>query len=43
LGDLVAARDWLAQAFLLGNAREIRAQAAVDPDLAPLWESPENE
>jgi predicted Zn-dependent protease len=43
LGDLVAARDWLAQAFRLGNAREIRAQASVDPDLAPLWESPENE
>ena len=43
LGDLVSARDWLAQAFRLGNAKEIRAQASGDPDLAPLWESPEND
>jgi Flp pilus assembly protein TadD len=37
LGDLVAARDWLAQAFRLGNAKEIKVQALEDPDLAPLW------
>jgi predicted Zn-dependent protease len=43
LGDLVAARDWLAQAFRLGNAKEIRAQASGDPDLAPLWENSEHD
>ena len=37
LGDLVAARDWLAQAFRLGNAMEIKSRATEDPDLAPLW------
>ena len=37
LGDLVAARDWLAQAFRLGNAMEIKGRATEDPDLAPLW------
>jgi predicted Zn-dependent protease len=37
LGDLVAARDWLAQAFRLGNAKEIKLQAIDDPDLAPLF------
>jgi hypothetical protein len=37
LGDLVAAGDWLAQAFKLGNAKEIKLQALEDPDLAPLW------
>jgi predicted Zn-dependent protease len=39
LGDLVGARDWLAQAFRLGNAKEIKSQAISDPDLAPLWKS----
>ena len=41
LGELAEARDWLAQAFKLGNAKEIKAQAAEDPDLAPLWEESE--
>jgi predicted Zn-dependent protease len=43
LGDLVAARDWLAQAFRLGNAKEIKVQALDDPDLAPLWLSKEQD
>lgn len=37
LSDLVGARGWLAQAFRLGNAKEIKLQALDDPDLAPLW------
>jgi predicted Zn-dependent protease len=37
LGDMIAARDWLAQAFRLGDANEIKLQALEDPDLAPLW------
>ena len=36
---MIAARDWLAQAFRLGDAKEIKLQALEDPDLAPLWES----
>ena len=39
LGDLAAASDWLAQAFKLGNKKEIKLQALDDPDLAPLWVS----
>lgn len=42
LGDLIGARDWLAQAFGIGGAKEIKLQALEDPDLAPLWESPES-
>ena len=42
LGDLAEARDWLAQAFRLGNAKELKAQAADDPDLAPLWDDSES-
>ena len=38
LGRLVEARDWLAQAFRLGNAKKLKLQALEDPDLAPLWE-----
>jgi predicted Zn-dependent protease len=41
LGDLVGARDWLAQAFRLGNAKEIQRRASEDPDLAPLWPAEE--
>jgi predicted Zn-dependent protease len=41
LGDLVGARDWLAQAFRLGNAKEIKRQASEDPDLVPLWSAEE--
>ena len=40
-GDLVAARDWLAQAIRLGDQKEIRLQAIEDPDLAPLWRETE--
>ena len=42
LGDLAEARDRLAQAFRLGNAKELKAQAADDPDLAPLWDDSES-
>src|SRR5262245_13928258 len=38
LGRLVEARDWLAQAFQVGNAKELKLQALDDPDLAPLWQ-----
>ncbi len=38
LGDLTGSRDWLAQALKLGDAKQIRAQALDDPDLAPLWD-----
>lgn len=37
LGQLPEARDWLAQAFRLGNVKKIKEQAMSDPDLAPLW------
>jgi len=36
-GDLIAARDWPAQAFKLGNAKEIKHQAFDDPNLTPMW------
>jgi predicted Zn-dependent protease len=39
MGDLIGARDWLAQAFRLGGKKEIQKQAMEDPDLAALWES----
>jgi Tfp pilus assembly protein PilF len=41
LGRLVEARDWLAQAFRLGDAKEIKLRALDDPDLAPLWTDPD--
>jgi predicted Zn-dependent protease len=37
LGDLVGARDWLAQAFRLGDAKDIKLHAMNDPDLGPLF------
>ena len=37
LGDLVTARDLLAQAFRLGDAKALKLQSMDDPDLAPLW------
>ena len=37
LGDLPAARLWLARAFTLGHLEESRARALEDPDLQPLW------
>ena len=43
LGELAEARDWLAQSFRLGNAKELKSQAAEDPDLAPLWEDSESD
>lgn len=39
LGDLPAAREWLAKAFKLGDAKALRKEAKKDPDLAPLWET----
>jgi hypothetical protein len=37
LDDMIAARDWLAKAFAVGGAENIKLQALEDPDLAPLW------
>ena len=43
LGDLVGARDWLAQAYQLGDAQKWKVTAMADPDLAPLWEGDESD
>ncbi len=37
LGRRAEAKEWLAQACRLGDAKEIKLQAMDDPDLAPLW------
>jgi hypothetical protein len=38
LGDLIAARDWLAQSFnLADDPKQAKLAALEDPDLAPLW------
>lgn len=38
LGDLIAARDWLAQSFRLADdPKRAKLAALEDPDLAPLW------
>jgi predicted Zn-dependent protease len=38
LGDLIAARDWLAQSFKLAeDPKQAKLVALGDPDLAPLW------
>jgi tetratricopeptide (TPR) repeat protein len=38
LGDLIAARDWLAQAFnLADDPKRAKLAALEDPDLVPLW------
>ena len=37
LGDLVAARDLLAQAFRVGDAKALKLQSLDEPDLASLW------
>ena len=37
IGRLWEARQWLAQAMEVGDAREIKAQARQDIDLKPLW------
>jgi predicted Zn-dependent protease len=42
MGQLTEARDLLAQALKLGNAKELKAQAMKDPDLAPLWADDES-
>lgn len=39
LGNLSAAREWLAKAFTLGDAVALRSEAKKDPDLAPLWQA----
>jgi Flp pilus assembly protein TadD len=38
LGMLQQARDWLAQAFKLGDAKKMKLAAQDDPDLQPPWE-----
>ncbi len=37
LGDLTAARSWLAKARALGDANRVKLMALEDPDLKPLW------
>lgn len=37
MGNLPAARGWLAKAFALDHPSNLRAQARDDPDLEPLW------
>ena len=37
LGDMVAARDLLAQAFRLGDAKALKLQSLDEPDLDSLW------
>ena len=37
LGRLSEAKQWLARAFPLADARKIRAMALEDLDLKPLW------
>ena len=37
LGRLEQAKQWLAKAFALGDAREMKLAALDDPDLEPLW------
>ena len=37
--DLKSAGEWLAKAYEIGNANNIKAMATRDPDLAPLFES----
>jgi hypothetical protein len=35
---LIAARDWLAQSFMLADdPKRAKLMALEDPDLAPLW------
>lgn len=42
LGDLVGARDWLAQAFTVGDSQALKLASLEDPDLAPLWHGRES-
>jgi hypothetical protein len=37
LGDLAAAREWLARAERISGRAAIREQALADADLEPLW------
>jgi tetratricopeptide (TPR) repeat protein len=37
LGRLEQAKDWLEQAFKMGDARKMKLAALDDPDLEPLW------
>lgn len=41
--DLIGSRDWLAQAYKLGDADKWKLTAMQDPDLAPLWEGDESD
>jgi tetratricopeptide (TPR) repeat protein len=38
LGRLEQAKEWLAKAFKLGEAKKMKQAALDDPDLEPLWE-----
>jgi len=38
LVNVIEARDLLAQAFKLGDAKEMKLAALNDPDLEPIWE-----
>ena len=42
LGRLEQARNWLRKAFVLGDKKKMKAVAAEDPDLKPLWGEIEN-
>ena len=37
LGKLEEAKEWLAKAFKLGDAKKMKVAALDDPDLQPLW------
>jgi Flp pilus assembly protein TadD len=37
-GNLEQAKSWLEQAFLLGNAQEMKLAALDDTELEPLWQ-----
>ena len=38
LGDLPEAREWLAKAIEISDAKDIKAMALSDPDLQPMWD-----
>ena len=38
LGDLPEARQWLAKAIEISDAKDIKAKALSDPDLQPMWD-----
>jgi hypothetical protein len=38
LGNLPEARQWLAKAIEISDAKDIKAMALSDPDLQPMWD-----